>query len=74
MAERFEPRRAKPGESFEEWDEAGESHTMTADDEGVVQPRSVFEVRMADHHGLPVARKALEESKSEKSPAKGGKE
>jgi hypothetical protein len=70
-AEEFEPRRASPGASFEEWDAEGKRHTLKADDEGVVRPRTAFEARMCDHHDLPVARKVVE---AEKSPAKGEKE
>jgi hypothetical protein len=72
-ADEFEPRRASPGAAFEEWDEEGKRHTLTADDEGIVRPRNAFEARMLDHHDLPVARKVLE---SEKTPttAKSGKE
>ena len=70
-AEEFEPRRASPGTEFEEWDAEGKRHTLSADDDGIVRPRTPFEVRMLDHHDLPVARKALE---ADKSPAKSGKE
>lgn len=70
-ADEFEPRRASPGESFEEWDTEGKRHTLTADDEGVVRPRNRFEAAMCDRQGLPVARKALE---ADKSPAKSGKD
>ena len=71
MAEKFEPRRASPGETFEEWDGEGQRHTFAADEDGVVRPRNAFEAGVCDHHGLPVARKAAE---AEKSPATGGKE
>lgn len=70
-AEQFEPRRASPGESFEEWDAEGKRHTFSADEEGIVRPRNRFEESVCDHHGLPVARKALE---AEQSPAKREKE
>lgn len=70
-ADEFEPRRASPGESFEEWDGVGERHTLSADEEGIVRPRNRFEAAVCDHHGLSVARKALE---AEKTPAKSGKD
>lgn len=66
-AEEFDPRRASPGASFEEWDAAGQRHTLTADDEGIVRPSNRFEAAICDHHGLPVARKAIE---ADKSPTK----
>ena len=67
----FEPRRAKPGETFEEVDEEGTAHTFAAAADGVVRPRNRFEEAVCDHHDLPVARKAVE---ADKSPAKGGKD
>lgn len=70
-AQTFEPRRASPGTSFEEWDATGKRHTLSADDDGVVRPTNRFEESICDHHGLPVARKALD---AEKSAPKGEKE
>lgn len=54
----FEPRRARPGETFEFADGAGKLHTFSADDEGVIHPANAMEAAVADSRGLPVARKA----------------
>lgn len=54
----FDPRRAEPNETFEYVDGGGTLHSFSADEEGVIHPKSAAEVRVADSRGLPVARKA----------------
>lgn len=65
MDTEFEPRRAKPGETFETADVDGTLHRFSADEEGVIYPRNATEAAVADSRDLPVARKALAERKAE---------
>jgi len=54
-ADKFEPRRASPGEAFEEWDTTGKRHTMKADGKGVVRPSNAFEDGVLARRGVPIA-------------------
>lgn len=58
----FEPRRASPNETFEYVDGGGTLHSFSADEDGVIHPKSAQEVAVADSRGLPVARKAQAEA------------
>lgn len=64
MASKFLPRRAKPGEAFEEWDAEGKRHTFSADAKGVVRPSNAFEAAVLERRGLPTARKAAKPTSS----------
>lgn len=46
-------RLARPGETFEYADGSGTLHTLTADDEGHVQPADGFEDAMLEQRGHP---------------------
>lgn len=72
MSTDFEPRRAKPGETFEFADTTGTLHHFSADENGVVHPKNAQEVAVCDSRDLPVARKALAQAKG--TAGDGGKE
>jgi hypothetical protein len=55
----FEPRRAKPGQSFTITGADGAQTDLTADDDGVVRPTTAEQKKALDLFGLPVARKAM---------------
>ena len=74
MATEFEPRRAKPGETFEYADTEGTLHRFSADDDGVVYPSDAMEVAVLDGRSTPVARKVMAEQKAEATPARAEKE
>lgn len=63
----FDPRRAKPDETFEWADADGKLHSMSADDEGVIHPRNAMEAAVCDSRDLPVARKAQQGEKGKES-------
>lgn len=63
LAPEYEPRRAEPGTTFGYTAAGGEQREIVADDEGVVWPKSGEEVGILDGFDLPVARKALAETK-----------
>jgi hypothetical protein len=65
MGSEFEPRRAKAGQEFGFTDREGNQRTVKADDEGVVRPSTVEEVRTLDAFDLPLARNAIEEEAEE---------
>lgn len=54
----FEPRRAKPGQTFTVTGPDGEQTEITADDDGIVRPKSAGEQAALAAFGLPVSRKA----------------
>lgn len=64
MDTEFEPRRARPGETFETADVDGTLHRFSADVDGVINPRNATEAAVCDSRDLPVARKALAERKA----------
>ena len=65
MAKQFDPRRAQPNEAFEYADAAGTLHSFSADDDGVIHPKSAEEVAVLDSRDTPVARKVQQAERAE---------
>lgn len=72
MATSYEPRRAKPNQSFQVAGAGGRLHTFSADEEGVVHPKNDLEKAVLDGRGAPVARKVQQRQKAD--AAGGGEE
>jgi hypothetical protein len=62
-------RRAEPGTKFTVTLAGGEQHDFSADDDGVVAPKSPEEDAALQAMGLPVARKAESEAKADEPAA-----
>lgn len=67
---RFPARRAEPGTTIVYHDRTDGEITLTADAEGVVQPRNEAEGRVADRYGLPVIRDRTGEGTDQKKETK----
>lgn len=65
MSEKFDPRKAEPGQVFTYTDAEGKQVNLRANAEGVVEPRNDTERVLLDGFGLSVARKAEEPKKKE---------
>lgn len=69
----FEPRRAKPGQTFGYTTREGRQRELVADDEGVVHPDTAEDVAALDTFDLPVARKVLAEERAAEDAAEDDK-
>jgi hypothetical protein len=65
----FHLRRGEPGQRFTVTLADGKQHNFKADDDGVVAPKSAVEDRALRAMGLPVARTAEAEAKTDESEA-----
>lgn len=63
MPKDYQPRRAKPGQTFSYTNNAGAQVDIRADDTGVIQPVDAAEEALLDGFSLPVARKVIAERK-----------
>lgn len=63
----FDPRRAKPGDSYTVTGPDGAVEDFAADDEGVVRPETAEQAALLDQLDLPVARKVVAAEKKEQA-------
>jgi hypothetical protein len=71
VSDEFEPRRSHPGATTRYNTPEGVV-TLTADDEGVIRPKTASERDVADAFSLPVARKVIQEERAAKSEGSDG--